>query len=463
MDCLQSPYALVDIPLFTVYIAFSLLSVQGILFTEFVLYSEFNISSTVNDTKIINEIQTLTADWTTIFLVCQALPAIFVTLYVSTRSDRVGRKITMVVSTSGYLVTAVNYLFVYLYALPIEYLLIGNLAIGFTGTTFLFRSGASSYVSDLLSNDRLTFRMSVLLGVTILSVGCGQIVFSTWIEAKGFLQPFVFTISALTFTNFYIIFLMQESLDKTNRQQNVLFKDILSDMVNVVVSNKHNRRTIVLLLLLSRVSYSTLINGIFHALQLYCIGPPLYMSTSSTGYFTACYSVSNAFGMLFITKALQRYCNISDYALFYLGSLSAMASSLVIAAATSDTVIYLSVPLAVLAILPKAIVEAQLSKLVEKNEKGAIFAQAGVLDNLGFLLGPIWIGVTYSATVETIPGLIFYIMFAGALVNMLLVIYIQYKFGSIEEALAKSFKSDEEYICGSEETHLLQTSSIMKY
>ncbi|XP_033099432.1 proton-coupled folate transporter-like [Anneissia japonica] len=296
MDCLQSPYALVDIPLFTIYLAYSLLSVQGILFTEFVLYSEFNISSTVNDTKIINEIQMLTADWTTIFLVCQALPAIFATLYFLTRSDRVGRKITIVLSTSGYLVTAINYLFVYVYTLPIEYLLIGNLAIGFTGTTFLFRSGASSYVSDLLSNDRLTFRMSVLLGVTLLSVGCGQIVFSTWIEATGFLQPFVFTISALTFTIFYIIFLMQESLDKSNLQQNVLFKDILSDMVNVVVSNKNNRRKIVHLLLLSRVSYSTLINGIFHALQLYCIGPPLYMSTNSTGYFTAGYSVSNAFG-----------------------------------------------------------------------------------------------------------------------------------------------------------------------
>ncbi|XP_033099430.1 proton-coupled folate transporter-like isoform X3 [Anneissia japonica] len=450
----------VDVTVFIIYLAFTLLSIQGVVFTEYVVLLKLNSTSEDVDTDYT---QVLVANWTTIFVVCQSLPAIFIILYVLTWSDRGGRKITMILPTLGLLVTSISFTVVYLYGLPIEYLLVGNLSIGLTGNTILHRSGAGSYISDTCTQRNLTVRMSIILGVNLLGIALGQLCFSIWIDATGFLQPFIFMTVLLAFSLFYITYLMEESVDPCQMQKSFSFKNVVVDIISVVMSNRNNRRNLMWWLMAARIFNSLLVNAIFHGLQLYAIGPPLYMSTSGAGYFTSAYFFSNTVGMLFITKALQRYCNISDYALFYLGSLSAMASSLVIAAATSDTVIYLSVPLAVLAILPKAIVEAQLSKLVEKNEKGAIFAQAGVLDNLGFLLGPIWIGVTYSATVETIPGLIFYIMFAGALVNMLLVIYIQYKFGSIEEALAKSFKSDEEYICGSEETHLLQTSSIMKY
>ncbi|XP_033099436.1 solute carrier family 46 member 3-like isoform X3 [Anneissia japonica] len=363
----------------------------------------------------------------------------------------------MVLPTIGFLLAAINYSVVYAYVLPIEYLIIGNLAIGFSGNCSLLQSGACSYISDITANEEnVTFRLSVLQGVSMFGQAIGQLGFSLWIGHSSFLPSFLFMTGMLVLCIPYIICFIKETVVRSSTTTTV--KEVVSDMIQVVTKNTNDRRFRLIFWLVIRFLTSMEINAYGISMMLYFIGPPLEWSTTEIGYFTFSFLISVTVGMLFITKPLQKYCNMSDYSLFYLGSLSAMSSSLIIAAGTTDAVVYLSVPMALLAVLPKAIVEAQLSKLVEKNERGAIFAQAGVLDNLGFLLGPIWIGVTYSATVETNPSLIFYIMFAGALINMLLVIFIQLKFGSIEETMDSSFKSEEEYIA-SEETHLLPTSS----
>ncbi|XP_033099480.1 proton-coupled folate transporter-like isoform X1 [Anneissia japonica] len=447
----------VEITVLIAYLAISLLSIQGVVFTEYVVLLELNSTSEDVDPYYT---QVLVANWTTIFLVCQSLPAIFIMLYVLTWSDRFGRKFTMILPTIGLLGASISFTIVYVYGLQIEYLLIGYLSIGLTGNTILHRSGAGSYISDTCTHSNLTLRMTILLGINYLGIALGQLCFSVWIDTTGFLQPFIFMTALLAFSIFYTACLMEESIDPRQVQQEFSFKDVVADIINVIMSNRNNRRKLMLLLMSARVVNSVMINAFFYGIQLYAIGPPLYMSTSAAGYYTFAFLLSNAVGMLFITKALQKYIHISDYALIYLGSFSAMTSLLVIAVASSVTIVYLSVPLTAMAALPKAIIEAQLPKLVEKNERGAIFAQSGVLDNLGFLLGPVWIGVTYSATVETIPGLIFYIMCAGALVTMLLIVYIQLKFGSVEEMLARSSKTEEEYISASEETYLLSTSSI---
>ncbi|XP_033099435.1 solute carrier family 46 member 3-like isoform X2 [Anneissia japonica] len=441
-------------------LALTLTSTLAVLFIEHIVQLELNATCLSNSSEstcyTVEDVQVIVSNWTTIFLVCQTFPALLITLYVSTLSDRIGRKITMILPTIGFIVAMINYSIVYVYVLPIEYLLVGNIAIGFSGSITLVRSGASSYISDTASKNNLTFRLSVLQGVAMLGIALGQLGFSLWIEYSSFLPSFLFMTVMLVLSVPYIMYFIEETV--TENQTATSVGKVLTDMIQVVKNNTNDRRCRIISWLILRFMTSILINPFGVAMMLYFIGPPLLWSTTEIGYFTFSFIMSLTLGMLFITKPLQKYCNMSDYSLFYLGSLSAMSSSLIIAAGTTDAVVYLSVPMALLAVLPKAIVEAQLSKLVEKNERGAIFAQAGVLDNLGFLLGPIWIGVTYSATVETNPSLIFYIMFAGALINMLLVIFIQLKFGSIEETMDSSFKSEEEYIA-SEETHLLPTSS----
>ncbi|XP_033099482.1 proton-coupled folate transporter-like isoform X3 [Anneissia japonica] len=373
----------VEITVLIAYLAISLLSIQGVVFTEYVVLLELNSTSEDVDPYYT---QVLVANWTTIFLVCQSLPAIFIMLYVLTWSDRFGRKFTMILPTIGLLGASISFTIVYVYGLQIEYLLIGYLSIGLTGNTILHRSGAGSYISDTCTHSNLTLRMTILLGINYLGIALGQLCFSVWIDTTGFLQPFIFMTALLAFSIFYTACLMEESIDPRQVQQEFSFKDVVADIINVIMSNRNNRRKLMLLLMSARVVNSVMINAFFYGIQLYAIGPPLYMSTSAAGYYTFAFLLSNAVG--------------------------------------------------------------------------AIFAQSGVLDNLGFLLGPVWIGVTYSATVETIPGLIFYIMCAGALVTMLLIVYIQLKFGSVEEMLARSSKTEEEYISASEETYLLSTSSI---
>ncbi|XP_071947508.1 proton-coupled folate transporter-like [Antedon mediterranea] len=434
LGLLKKISGLTEISVLVIYLAFALLSIQGVVFTEYILQLQLNSSN--RDVEV-SSAQILLANWTTIFLICQSLPAVFVILYISTWSDCIGRKITMILPTVGMLVTSISFTIVLVYRLPIEYLLIGNLSIGLTGNTILLRSGVGSYLSDISNTANFTFRMSVLLGVNFLGIALGQLVFSVWIDNNGFIEPFIFITVLLVFSIFYIVFMIEESIDTTVLTKKYSFKNVVADMINVILNNTNNRRKIMLLWMFVRILNSSMVNALFHGLQLYAIGPPLNMSTSGAGYFTSSYFLSNTVGMLCITKLLQKLFKTNDYTLFYIGSISAMASSIVIAV-TSDTLVYLSIPLAVLAVLPKAIVEARLSKLVEQNEQGAVFAQAGALDNIGFLLGPIWVGVTYAASVESQPSLIFYIMFIGSLLNMLVVIFIQWNFGKTEETTESS-------------------------
>ncbi|XP_071943718.1 proton-coupled folate transporter-like [Antedon mediterranea] len=436
----------VETTVFIAYAIFALLSVQGVVFTKHIIQLNLNVGSALNSSSDLVEedyVQVLTAEWTTVFLLCQSLPALFVILYVSTWSDRVGRKITLIVPAVGLLVASVSFTSVYLFELPVPYLLIGNLAIGLTGNTILQRSGASSYIGDTCTSEQMTIRMSILLGITFFGIGLGQLCFSFWIEETGFLQPFVFAIVLLLFSIFYITCLMKESVDVDQRDETFSLKHVVRDIVDVITSNRNNRRKLVSLWMAARVINSTTVNSLFHGIQLYVIGPPLHMKIKAAGYFSFLYYMSNTIGMLFITKALKKFCNTGDYALFYIGSTSAIVSSLVLATATDD-IVYIAIPLAVLMVLPKAIIEARLSKFVEQNERGAIFALIGLSDNLGFVLGPIWIGTIYSATVQYLPSVIWYTFTGLSLVTTLLVIFIHLKFGSVDAQFDEKTKKKNE-------------------
>ncbi|XP_033099431.1 proton-coupled folate transporter-like [Anneissia japonica] len=289
----------VEITILIVYLAFSLLSIQGIVFAEYILLLELN--STTEHIKT-DYTQKLVANWATICLVCQSLPAIFSTLYISTWSDRGGRKISMILPTLGMLVSSVSFIFMYVYGLPIEYILIGNLSIGLTGNTILHRSGAGSYISDLCTQENLTLRMSILLGISFLAITLGQLCFSIWIDATGFLQPFIFMTVLLAFSIFYIVCLMKESVDPSQMQQSFSFKDVVADIISVISSNRNNRRSLMWWLMSARILNSILVNSLEFGLQMYSIGPPLYMSTSGAGQFTSAYFLSNTVGKRIINN-----------------------------------------------------------------------------------------------------------------------------------------------------------------
>ncbi|XP_033115486.1 proton-coupled folate transporter-like [Anneissia japonica] len=279
----------VELVILIISLAFTLLRTLAVLFTEYVIQLELNAGCLPNITMAtcytVKEVQVLVSNWTTIFVACQSLPALFVALYVSTWSDRVGRKITMVLPTIGYIIATINCIMTYVYALPIEYLLPGNLAIGFSGSVSLVRSGSSSYVSDTVRRDDLTFRLSVLQGVAVLGLALGQLGFSLWIEYSSFLPTFVFIGVMLLLCLLYIVFYIKETVVR-NQSTTSTIGQVLSDMIQVVVRNTNNRRSRLIFWLFVRCLTSFMMNGSGIAAMLYFIGPPLLWSTSEIGYFT---------------------------------------------------------------------------------------------------------------------------------------------------------------------------------
>ncbi|XP_022110314.1 proton-coupled folate transporter-like [Acanthaster planci] len=356
-------------------------------------------------------------------------PALFVTLIISAASDRVGRKLPLVLPVAGMLCGTVVFLLIALLDLPVVILLISNVALSFTGGYPLFFSGCSSYVADTTAKKDRTFLFALLFTLSLVGSGIASISAGYWIKGGSFADPFWLSFALLSSILLYLIFWVPETVraDSKSSEDDSLLAEPRSSKLSAVwkglsgilgVAGKGRRVWLLLALTVLFVSM-----GVFGAINsilfIRLLSMPFCWSSVLIGYFNASKPFINGLGLTlgarYLTKCLK------DYAVIQLGLLSTVGMLVIICISTDTYGMFLVNVVGCLHALPPAILMAKMSKVIEPKLQGALFSLTGTTESLANLLGPFLLGLIYQGTLNTFPLAVFIVMIGLTVSTMAIV------------------------------------------
>ncbi|XP_069825974.1 lysosomal proton-coupled steroid conjugate and bile acid symporter SLC46A3 [Dendropsophus ebraccatus] len=337
------------------------------------------------------------------------IPSLLMALILVSYGDQRGRKASLLLPSVGALVTLGAYSSTSFFDLPLEILYISSVFSGFLGGFATFIGGCFSYIADIAKdvqkkNIRIAF-IDMVLGV---SSGVAGITSGYIIRALGFNWSFALPAFLHILNILYILFILEETVKRTEFQQNVLSKDGFKDLFSgVFLLFKHassKKRLAISLLMFAFMAYLFTDFGAVGLFTLYELGSPLCWDPVLIGWGSAlstlCF-VGSFLGVFLFTRCMK------DAYIVFIGMASWIAGITMAAFATTTvTMMLVRLPL-LFSGMPLPVLRSMMSKVVLDNEQGALFACIACLESLTGSLTIAMFNSIYSATVLWFPGFCF--------------------------------------------------------
>ncbi|KAG9491912.1 hypothetical protein GDO78_000419 [Eleutherodactylus coqui] len=337
------------------------------------------------------------------------IPSLLMALILVSYGDHHGRKASLLLPSIGALLSILSFFSISFFELPLEILYISNVISGFLGGLATFIGGCFSYIADLTKeaqkkNIRIA-RLDMVLGV---SSGVAGIVSGYIIRELGFKLSFALPAFLHLLNILYILFILEETVKRTEFQETVLskegFKEIFLGVFRLFKHASSKKRVAINLLLFAFMSYLFLYFGATALFTLYELDSPLCWDPVLIGWGSAlstfCFSAS-FLGIVVFSRCLK------DAYIVFIGIASSMAGIAMAAFATTTVVMMLvRLPL-MFSAMPLPILRSMMSKVVLESEQGALFACIACLESLiGNLTFAVFNSI-YGATVHWFPGFCF--------------------------------------------------------
>ncbi|XP_071495760.1 proton-coupled folate transporter-like [Diadema antillarum] len=362
--------------------------------------------------------------WSLYLSVATSLPALFCTTMIGAHSDLVGRKVALIVPSIGFCVYAAVYLVVTLLEKDIAYLLIGHFALGVCGDFSLLLAGCFSYMADITTKKERAFRIILLDCLSFTAAGIAQIGVGYWIQASGFLYPYVFILACVTMTTMYVIFLVPDTHQRSSTSV-IHARDAPRRILNLIQSNTHQRRLPLLIATIVMVIRVLVFFSLPSLTILYGMGDPFCWKPWMVGIFSAAQYVSGALGMIIGGKVLSK--QLGDGSLIQVGLISSILCIVLTGAAKTNALLYAVPAVGLFRALSLPMLRTVMSKLVYPSEQGVMFACIGCLQSLTMVISPVTFNNIYYVTIRVNPGIVFFVMAGCLVVASLLTIILQVK------------------------------------
>ncbi|KAM8975856.1 lysosomal proton-coupled steroid conjugate and bile acid symporter SLC46A3 [Pelodytes ibericus] len=355
------------------------------------------------------EVQKRASYFSTTLDLSSLFPSLVMSLILVSYGDRHGRKASLLLPSVGGLLSSGVYFAASFFSLPLEVLYVSSVVSGLLGSMATFIGGSFSYVADIAKdiqnkNIRIAF-VDMVLGV---SSGIAGIASGYFIKELGFKLSFAIPAFLHIINIFYIIFLLEETVKKSEFQQHVLtkegFKEIFSGVYLLFKNASAKKRVSVSLLLFAFMFYLLVNFGPLTIFTLYELDSPLCWDSVLIGWGSAfstfCF-VASFLGVYLFTGCLK------DSHIVFIGMVSWMAGMIPAAFAKTTTAMMLvRIPL-LFASMPLPVLRSMMSKLVLEDEQGALFACIACLESVTGILTIALFNVIYASTVIWFPGFCF--------------------------------------------------------
>ena len=298
-----------------------------------------NTSGPNSTFQIIQTIQEDSSQWLLYLSVAVSVPSIFSIIFIGTYSDVGGRKIAILLPSIGGMLKAIVFLIVIYLNLDVEFLLIGYVLDGLSGSQMCLYMAGFAYIADVTTEKDRSFRITVLEATIGIAAATCQVGVGYWIRLTGFFQPFIFILVLAVLNMIYVIFFVPETIKRTPGTR-VCGTDTYCKIFRLYFTDDGTGKRWKLAFLLAVVfSISFVMVSLPDVLSLFMLDAPLCFDSVLIGYFQAGFLLSCQVGSLVAVKVLGK-C-LSDIWICFIGCLFTMATTIFIAFAVTPTLMYI--------------------------------------------------------------------------------------------------------------------------
>lgn len=375
------------------------------------------------------KVQTRASRYILLFNIALTVPAMLTACFLGAWSDKRGRKGPMVVAAVGSSLASLIILLAIYWNLPIYVFMIASSMAGLSGyypTTVL---AILAYVADTTQPDSRALRLGILEAIAFV---CGTAVYFSsgiWIKNYGYESVYVVILMLHLLNLIYVVIFLPESLPPELKQNTAICSfNSIKDIVLVYIRKRHGRWVLFTLLVCSVLVYlpSFVIQTL---IVLFGKRAPLCWEPSIIGYFLGTLLFSKAVGAV-VGITLCSRLGITNFGAIQLGVFFLMANLVMIGVSRNTLEMFLSTVLGFFSGIPQPCIRAEMSRLVEKEEQGALFAILASLESLCNFSSQLIFNPLYTWTVtelkgEFIAGITFFINAGLLLIPMILIGLIQ--------------------------------------
>ncbi|XP_038072575.1 proton-coupled folate transporter-like isoform X2 [Patiria miniata] len=400
------------------------------------------------------------SNWLIILNAFLTVASIASTLFYGAWSDRVGRRVTIILPAVGSIINGIVLILCARFMLSSPwYVVVGTALMGLFGSFPTLTTAVFSYMGDVTNSDNRTMRFSILEAMTFSGSFIGLITAGVVIDNAGYIAAFAYYIACNVVVVLYTIFWLRESVPSsspsnaaTDSDIKVLVDDIdsqvetdlgtpdaapkgccrelvrfenVKSIVRILIKKRPHYGRLQIFLLISCLFTLQLVGeGFTDTIILYLKKDPLEFDASTIGFFQGLKNGLTALTLI-VGMPLLRLTRLHDTVIAFVALLFRSGAFVMIAFARQRLTVFLMPILYCPSGIPAAVTRALLSKNVGLNEQGGLFSLTGALETMTTLLSSAIFNALYPATKSIIGGgFVFIVMAVLLIIPMLLMMWV---------------------------------------
>ena len=287
--------------------------------------SQHNISSS-NDAsyELVAEAQSAASTYLIYLVLASTVPATIITPFMAAYSDKEGRKYALIPPAMGITLRVLVFLLVVILELPLWCLVIGNLAQGILGDYIMITNSCCAYVSDTVSKDTRTFRLTVLISCMLLPTILTPVINGLLVGSFGYLYPLAAVLFLEILSLLYMVFFVPEIIRRSPSVPRTKFWSLshVTDTLSVFLAERKGRNTgrkwkMCFLLVGVTAAYGL---RIVHSvlMTLFQLNRPLCWNSVLVGVYLSLVTALAGLAQLAVLRLLKRCC--SDLTISLIGA-----------------------------------------------------------------------------------------------------------------------------------------------
>ncbi|XP_022083056.1 proton-coupled folate transporter-like isoform X2 [Acanthaster planci] len=399
--------------------------------------------------------------WLIVLNAFLTISSIVSTLFYGAWSDRVGRRITIILPATGSVINGIVLIICARYMFSsIWYVVLGTALMGVFGSFPTLTTAVFSYLGDVTTTENRTMRFGILEAMTFSGSFIGLITGGVVIDKAGYIAVFAYYIACNAAVVLYTIFWLRESVPGSSSSSTIADTDskVLVDDVDSQVETDlgmpdttskgcccqlmrfENIRNAICILVKKRPRYGRLQlvllimclftlqlvgEGFTDTIILYLKKDPLEFDASTIGFFQGLKNGLTALTLI-VGMPLLRLTKVHDTVIAFVALIFRSGAFIMIAFARERLTVFLMPILYSPSGIPAAVTRALLSKNVQVTEQGGLFSLTGALETLTTFLSSAIFNALYPASKNIIGGgFVFIVMAVLLIIPMMLMMWVR--------------------------------------
>ena len=282
-------------------------------------------------------VQSQAATWMLSLNLAFSLPAISMVLVYGSYSDRIGRKVPLILPQVGHITKCIIFVVVLHYRLSLGLLFIAMIIEGATGSLPTMMMSCMAYLADVHDPARRTFRITTIEVCSGISAAAATVAMGYLILHMGYIYPFLFLIGVNGINLIYTIYFVPEV--RRDRNRNMVTTRMLLRTVQLLKKPDLNgKRWPRIVLLLALMYVDTVVVGRWDTITLYELNSPLCWNSVLIGINSAYSGISSFLGGLAVVWVAHN--RIGDIGVAVVGCLSGISYCSGLTVATETWIVF---------------------------------------------------------------------------------------------------------------------------